>query len=118
MGRALAQLRESNIAIIGSGSASFHNLHSLASIGKSEFRDHNAEWSKAVNKAVEETDLAKREEIFRGWRSWPACNDMHPPSSGEHFMPLIVCAGAAGEDAAKKYADNAIGLQMYSYYWV
>ena len=32
-------------------------------------------------------------------------------------MPLIVCAGAGAETKGRKYADDFIGLDMWSYYW-
>ena len=31
----------------------------------------------------------------RGWRKLPHADRMHPVGGGEHFMPLIVCTGAA-----------------------
>ena len=44
-------------------------------------------------------------------------DEMHPLGGGEHFMPLIVCAGAGGNGVAEKYMDAFSGLDMYSYYW-
>ena len=73
MGRALVKLRDSNIAIIGSGFASFHNLGLLFSgtARDAKFKVRNAEWSKAVTSAVEEKDADEREKKFEGWRDWP-----------------------------------------------
>jgi aromatic ring-opening dioxygenase catalytic subunit (LigB family) len=119
MGKALAKLRDSNIAIIGSGFASLHNLGLMfrGGLGAPAFKQRNEEWSKAVTGATLEKDLGKRQHKFDGWREWPGGYEMHPPGGGEHFMPLIVCAGAGGEGEAEHYTDKFVGLDMYSYYW-
>jgi aromatic ring-opening dioxygenase catalytic subunit (LigB family) len=119
MGRALAKLRDSNIAIIGSGFATFHNLRLMFSgaVNDSDFKQRNIEWSKAVTSATLEKDVKEREKKFESWRSWPGADEMHPLRGGEHFMPLIVCAGAGGDVTAEKYTDSFLGLDMYSYYW-
>jgi len=119
MGRALANLRDSNIAIIGSGAASFHNLGMLFSGATSDakFKRRNAEWSKTVTNAVLEKDAGERGKLFKGWRAWPGGDEMHPQGGGEHFMPLIVCAGAGGDQVAEKYTDDLGGVEMLSYYW-
>jgi aromatic ring-opening dioxygenase catalytic subunit (LigB family) len=119
MGRALGKLRDSNIAIIGSGFASFHNLRLLRSteIESPAFVQRNMEWNKAVAEAALEETASKREDQFKDWRSWPASHEMHPSGGGEHFLPLIVCAGAGGDGKAQKYADKFMGMDMYSFYW-
>jgi aromatic ring-opening dioxygenase catalytic subunit (LigB family) len=119
MGRALARLRDSNIAIIGSGAASFHNLNLLFSgvTSDAKFKSKNTEWSRAVTHAVLEKDAAEREKLFKGWRAWPGGDEMHPRGGGEHFMPLIVCAGAGGDQVAETYTDDLAGVEMFSYYW-
>lgn len=120
MGRALAKLRDGNVAIIGSGFASFHNLRLLFSgiSGSPEFKVRNDEWSKAVTDAACTKDLGQREKKFAGWRKWPAGDEMHPLGGGEHFLPLIVAAGAGGDEAAECYTDEFRELDMYSYYWI
>jgi len=121
MGRALSHLRESNIAIIASGFASFHNLRILYSIRSgtgqdADFFKRNKEWSKAVSQAVSEEDREKRDQELKRWREWPAAYEMHPKGGAEHFLPLIVAAGA-GEGRAEHYTDEFMGLEMFSYFW-
>ncbi|KAF2673659.1 Extradiol aromatic ring-opening dioxygenase [Microthyrium microscopicum] len=120
MGQALSKLRDSNVAIIGSGFASIHNLRVMFSgeIKEPPFKALNEEWSKAVTAAATEQDLKERSRKFTGWREWPGGKKMHPPQAGEHFMPLIVCAGAGGDGVAEHYKDAFMGLDVYSYYWV
>ncbi|KAF2497202.1 extradiol ring-cleavage dioxygenase [Lophium mytilinum] len=119
MGQALASLRDSNVAIIGSGFASFHNLRLMFSgaLNDKSFKTRNAAWSKAVENAVLEKDDGEREKALEGWRSWPGAFEMHPRGGAEHFMPLVVCAGAGGEGKGERWVDEFMGLDMYSFYW-
>lgn len=119
MGLALSKLRDSNIAIIGSGFASFHNLGLMFNGGIKDqgFKGRNEAWSKAVTDATTEPNVQEREKKFEGWRKWTGGLEMHPPGGGEHFLPLIVCAGAGGDGKAELYKDEFMGLSMYSYYW-
>ena len=119
MGRALLRLRDSNVAIIGSGFATFHNFHAMSSGASSrpDFRSRNDEWSRAVSGAVQEPDATMRQQKLENWRSFPNAYEMHPFQRAEHFLPLIVAAGAGGNAAAKSYTDAFRGLDMFSYYW-
>jgi aromatic ring-opening dioxygenase catalytic subunit (LigB family) len=119
MGQALATLRDRNIAIIGSGFASFHNLRLMFSGVSSDpaFRVRNAAWNDAITEAVSAADAAKRAEKLKDWRSFPGAYEMHPRGGAEHFLPLIVCAGAGGKGEPEKYTDEFMSLDMYSYYW-
>src|ERR1700749_590215 len=73
MGRALGKLRDSNIAIVGSGFASMHNLQLMFTGGLQDpaFKARNVEWNNAVTAAAVEEDENEREKKFSGWRSWP-----------------------------------------------
>lgn len=135
MGVALQKLRDSNVAVVGSGFASFHNLRLMFSgiTHDPEFRKRNKAWNEAVNGAVTEQGLQARLETLRGWRKFPGGYEMHPrgekdlypliesklivKGGGEHLMPLLVCAGAGGDTQAKTYTDEFLGLDVYSFYW-
>ncbi|EOD45480.1 Extradiol ring-cleavage dioxygenase class III enzyme subunit B [Neofusicoccum parvum] len=119
MGRALSKLRDSNVAILGSGFPSIHNLRAMFSgmTHDPSFKSRNSAWSRAVNEAVKEEKVEERQKKLEEWRKFPGAYDMHPRGGAEHFLPLIVCAGAAGEGQGKTYSDKFMGLDMYSYYW-
>ncbi|KAF2827970.1 Extradiol aromatic ring-opening dioxygenase [Ophiobolus disseminans] len=119
LGRALAPLRAQNIAIVGSGFATFHNLRLMFSGASStpDFKKQNAEWSDAVTDAAMTVDEDARGRKFEDWRKWPGAYTMHPRGGAEHFLPLVVCAGAAGTTAGEKYADEFRGVDYFSYFW-
>lgn len=124
MGAALSRLRSSNIAIIGSGFASFHNqsiMRPLMSAGptqRAQFLDVSTAWNNALSEATMKPGKDDRWTALKGWRKLPYADTMHPPRGGEHFMPLVVCAGAAGDgEAAKRYSDEFLGVEINTYYW-
>lgn len=119
IGRAISSLRSQNVAIIGSGFATFHNLRLMFSGISStpDFKKQNTDWSNAVSDAAMTDNAEARSNKFGEWRDWPNAYTMHPRGGAEHFLPLIVCAGAAGETKGRKYADDFRSLDMWSYYW-
>lgn len=124
MGAALAKLRESNVAIVGSGFASFHNLRAMMPLlrggGKfaSEFKTKSDEWNTRLTAKVVAPEKEVRWNALKDWRALPHADEMHPPRGGEHFMPLIVCAGAVNEgEKGKKYKDEFLGIDIFTYYW-
>ncbi|KZZ90834.1 Extradiol ring-cleavage dioxygenase, class III enzyme, subunit B [Moelleriella libera RCEF 2490] len=125
MGQALARLREKNIAIVGSGFASLHNfaeMRPLLSGGDAKhiraFKGVSDEWNRALTRATTTPGKEDRWNALKGWRALPHADRMHPPRAGEHFMPLIVCAGAASDgEEAGTYKDVFSGVDIYTYYW-
>ncbi|PQE29171.1 extradiol ring-cleavage dioxygenase protein [Rutstroemia sp. NJR-2017a BBW] len=119
MGQALAPLRARNIAIIGSGMPTFHNLRIMFSglLHTPEYKQRNKEWSHRLTKTLKIADAEKRRAELEGWRSWTGARDAHPEQGQEHFLPLIVCAGAAGDVGAEGWADEIMGSDQWTYYW-
>jgi aromatic ring-opening dioxygenase catalytic subunit (LigB family) len=119
LGQALQPLRDRNIAIIGSGFASYHNLRDMFAgvTAAPGFKGKHAEWAGSLDDAMATTSAEERVAKLSGWRKWPHANAMHPPGAAEHFSPLVVCAGAAGEQAAEGWSDDFLGFDNKSYYW-
>ncbi|KAK5994616.1 4,5-DOPA dioxygenase extradiol [Cladobotryum mycophilum] len=124
MGAALSKLRGQNIAIIGSGFASLHNFRAFREVragGPDQiqlWRDKVDEWNAALTGAVGAEVKEERWSKVRAWRELPHAYDMHPRGGGEHFMPLVVCAGAALDgEKVEKYRDEYAGTNILTYYW-
>lgn len=122
MGRALASLRDRNVAIVGSGFASIHNMRKMGELmsgraGVTGFKGRSDTWNEALGEVVKRANVTERMEGLVGWRGLPHADEMHPRGGGEHFMPLVVCAGAGGEDVAGGYKDNFAGIDVWTYYW-
>jgi aromatic ring-opening dioxygenase catalytic subunit (LigB family) len=94
LGRALAPLREEGIAIIASG-LSYHNLRAFGPAGSAPSKAFDG-W---LQERVVGANAADRAEALRNWRAAPAARQAHPRE--EHLLPLMVAAGAAGDDAAR-----------------
>ena len=119
MGRALGALRSSNIAIIGSGSPSFHNSPLIFSgfTSKSDFKKRYARWNQKLDDIIKESSRKLRTEQILKWRDLPNAYEMHPRHGAEHFLPLIVCVGAAGDGECSSHPVEFLGMGTTTYYW-
>ena len=91
LGRALAPLRDEGIFIMGSG-MSFHDLRSFG-------RPRGRAVAETFDAWLQETAVLPREERDRRlveWERAPLARAAHPRE--EHLLPLMVVAGAAGDD--------------------
>ena len=106
MGRALAPLRDEGVLIIGSG-MSFHNLRAFFQGGA----EHVAEAFDAWLRDAVSRPRAGREALLSNWERAPHARSVHPRE--EHLLPLMVVAGAAGEDEARvAYNGSFAGLRL------
>ena len=112
LGRAVAPLREQGVLIVGSG-LSYHNLRQFFSrSGWGPSREFDA-WLGGVLLGGSPSD---RDKLLAAWETAPAARAAHPRE--EHLIPLMVAAGAAGDDAAERtyhQTDFLGGLTVSSY---
>ncbi|HEX8698836.1 MAG TPA: class III extradiol ring-cleavage dioxygenase [Myxococcaceae bacterium] len=111
MGRALAPLRDEGVFIIGSG-MTFHNLRA--------FRDPRAvpiaEQFDGWLREAATLEPAARDEALTRWASAPAARLAHPRE--EHLLPLMVIAGAAGQDRGTvAFKGTFGGLRLSAYHY-
>jgi aromatic ring-opening dioxygenase catalytic subunit (LigB family) len=109
IGRALAPLRDEGVLVLGSG-MSYHNLRELrstAALGVS--REFDA-WLQGAATAP----APERARRLSDWTSAPAARRAHPRE--EHLIPLMVVAGAAGDDAGRViFEDDWMGVRVSAY---
>lgn len=90
-GKALAPLRDEGVLIIGSGQ-SYHNLRMWGPAGAQPAAAFDA-W---LRKSLLQTSPEERREALVHWSQAPAARLAHPRE--DHLLPLMVVAGAAGDD--------------------
>lgn len=109
IGKALAPLRDEGVLIVGSG-MSYHNMRELLSANDAAGSITFESWlSESVS-----ADAALRNERLREWRRAPDARVAHPRE--EHLVPLMVAAGAAGDDRGTHvFHDRILGASISGY---
>ena len=93
IGRALLPLREEGVLIIGSG-MSYHNMRGW----KDPYADAEGRFDAWLRESTVLEPIVRDVRLCR-WLDAPAARLAHPRA--EHLLPLMVVAGAAGEDHGK-----------------
>ena len=111
MGRALAPLRDEGVFLIGSG-MTYHHLQGM-------FSGDGADVSATFDTWLRETgelESAARDERLANWEAAPMARRAHPRE--EHLLPMMVVAGAAGEDRGSvAYAGAYLGVRLSAYHF-
>ncbi|KAJ4829304.1 hypothetical protein Tsubulata_001010 [Turnera subulata] len=108
IGQALGPLREEGVLILGSGSA-VHNLRALLPDGSPV-----PSWASEFDTWLRDALLEGRyEEVVEYEVKAPHAKKAHPWR--DHFYPLHVAMGAAGEDAKAKLIHHSWGNGSLSY---
>jgi aromatic ring-opening dioxygenase catalytic subunit (LigB family) len=94
IGHALAPLRDEGVLIIGSG-MSYHNMRSFMTPAAGTDSAAFDEW---LAGAVSEAPAA-RDRALEDWSRAPRARACHPRE--EHLIPLMVAAGAGGQDPGR-----------------
>jgi aromatic ring-opening dioxygenase catalytic subunit (LigB family) len=93
-GRALAPLRDEGVLILASG-LSYHNLRLFGPAAKAPSEAFDAWLAQALALPAKE-----RTGALQKWDRAPAARVAHPRE--DHFIPLLVAAGAAEAEAAER----------------
>jgi aromatic ring-opening dioxygenase catalytic subunit (LigB family) len=110
MGRALAPLRDEGVLILGSG-MSYHNLRAFGPAGRAPSAAFDAWLGETISLAA-----PAREGRLAQWSKAPSARQAHPRE--EHLLPLMVIAGAAGDDAGRTaYRGTLLGLRLSAYHF-
>ena len=93
-GRALAPLRDEGVLIVGSG-LSYHNLRAFGAAARAPSEAFDGWLAQALGSPPH-----ARSQALREWAKAPSARMAHPQE--DHFIPLMVAAGAAGNDPATR----------------
>ncbi len=110
VGQAIASLRDEGIQIVGSG-LTYHNMRGFG-------RDESAPVAEAfeawLRTAIGQKGASVRNDMLTNWEAAPGARLAHPRE--DHLVPLMVVAGAAGEDEGRVlFTDHAMKVPMASY---
>ncbi len=106
LGRALEPLRDEGVLIVGSG-MSFHNMRAFFQRGAEPAAEAFDAW---LRDAVARP-RAERDALLERWEQAPHARLVHPRE--EHLIPLMVVAGAAGNDRGTvPYNGTFAGLRL------
>jgi len=115
LGKALRELRQENILVVGSG-FSFHNLGAFSWQGTAAPDPENdafQEW--LIEVCTIQMTQRDREQHLIDWEQAPFARYCHPRE--EHLLPLHVCVGMA-EAPGKAIFDNRIlGKRAVAFLW-
>lgn len=117
IGAALSPLRDEGVLILGSGS-SYHNMSGfrLGMQGgtSNSAAQHSKDFHSFLDQACVERFGEERSNMLAGWAQAPGGRESHPRE--EHLIPLMVVAGAAGNDRGTTiFNDKMLGLQVAAY---
>jgi aromatic ring-opening dioxygenase catalytic subunit (LigB family) len=106
MGRALAPLRDEGVLILGSG-MSYHNMRGFNTAAAHAPSVRFDAWLGEVASR----ERGERDAALTAWTRAPSAREVHPRE--EHLLPLMVTAGAAGDDRGKQvFRDEVMGVAV------
>jgi aromatic ring-opening dioxygenase catalytic subunit (LigB family) len=109
IGHALAPLRDEGVLIVGSG-MSYHNMRGfMTGRGHDDSLKFDSWLADAMTKPPKE-----RDQSLIDWQRAPSARESHPRE--EHLIPLMVAAGAAGDDpAARVFQDEPMNTAVSAF---
>jgi len=110
LGEALAPLRDKGILMIGSG-LTYHNMRGF---GRPASYEPSVEFEQYLNDAISNPDPQQRNHALIDWERAPFARIVHPRE--DHLIPLMVVAGAAGDNIGQRvFTDTVFDVVMASY---
>jgi len=115
IGKALSDLRNENLLIIGSG-FSFHNMRAFfqSNDGADEKNEEFERWliNTCTNNDIPENE---RERKLEQWSEAAFARYCHPRE--EHLLPLHVCYGICSSTAKLVFEGHVIGKKACAFLW-
>ena len=110
VGQALLPLRDEGVLIIGSG-LTYHNMRGF---GRDESTPIAEAFEHYLNQAIEQDDAMVRNDLLAKWETAAGARLAHPQE--DHLIPLMVIAGAAGDDTGRAvFVDHVMKVPMATY---
>ncbi len=115
LGKALRDLMNENILVIGSG-FSFHNLGAFiweGTVQPDPANDAFQNWLiETCTGSMAQTD---REQRLIEWQKAPSARYCHPRE--EHLLPVHVCSGMSNKPASLIFDDMILGKRSVAFLW-
>jgi aromatic ring-opening dioxygenase catalytic subunit (LigB family) len=109
-GQAIEPLRDEGVLVIGSG-LTYHNM---GGFGRRASTPVAEAFEKYLEDAISQENPATRNRMLVDWKSAPGARLAHPRE--DHLLPLMVVAGAAGNDqGGTVFVDHVMEVAMASY---
>jgi 4,5-DOPA dioxygenase extradiol len=115
LGKALQELMNENIMVIGSG-FSFHNMGAFQWEGPGRpdpANDAFQDW--LIETCTGPLPQSEREGRLIAWQKAPSARYCHPRE--EHLLPVHVCLGMAGKPAKLIFDDKILGKRSVAFLW-
>ncbi len=115
LGKALRELLNENILVIGSG-FSFHNMSAFSWQGMEAPDPANEafqDW--LIDVSTSSIPQTEREQRLVEWTKAPSARYCHPRE--EHLLPLHVCSGMAGSPAQLIFDAPILGKRGVAFLW-
>jgi aromatic ring-opening dioxygenase catalytic subunit (LigB family) len=110
VGQALSSLRDEGVLIMGSGMT----YHNMSGFGRNGAADVAEAFQSFLVSAITQPDWRVRNDRLVHWEHAAGARLAHPRE--DHLIPLMVAAGAAGEDVGREtFVDRVFNVPTASY---
>ena len=115
LGKAMRDLLQENILVIGSG-FSFHNMRAFSWKGINAPDPANDEFQNwLIEVCTGSISQPEREKRLIQWEKAPSARYCHPRE--EHLLPIHVCLGMGDRSAKLIFDDHILGKRAVAFLW-